>query len=81
MGPHSFERGDCDAAAWFMGRSLASMGPHSFERGDKVLEQGATALEALQWGRTLSSAEIYWCPCVHAKTNCFNGAALFRARR
>ena len=34
------------------------MGPHSFERGDVGIRSAAGRVGSLQWGRTLSSAEM-----------------------
>src|SRR6266403_2269482 len=59
------------------------MGPRSFERGNNLsLTGNITLAAALQWGRAHSSAEI---PSVRLRdrrnVQCFNGAALIRARK
>ena len=59
------------------------MGPHSFKCGKLGLDDGGqTAIQKLQWGRTLSSAESR--RFVHfdaRKKISFNGAALFQVRK
>ena len=84
MGPRSFERGNSipvSAPGWRCCR--ASMGPRSFERGNPPPRpRSPSNIDALQWGRAHSSAEIGQRP-IRPK-NCgprFNGAALIRARK
>ena len=59
MGPHSFKCGS--SAVLFLSRNgvHASMGPHSFKCGSpQAVQSSAFRKQSLQWGRTLSSAEV-----------------------
>ena len=59
MGPHSFKCGSQPRVTSSSGCSPASMGPHSFKCGSMFARAGMECgLEGLQWGRTLSSAEV-----------------------
>ena len=60
---------------------IASTGPRSFERGGNVWRCVALPEARLQRGRALSSAEARNSRLLRCKIRCFNGAALFRARR
>ena len=59
------------------------MGPHSFKCGSPHAHARArTHAHALQWGRTLSSAEVARCHLQGlGKAPRFNGAALFQVRK
>ena len=83
-GPRSFERGDyLSEVLSGTGHTVASTGPRSFERGDPFARDAELAeTRQLQRGRALSSAEIPLAITrAETKPHCFNGAALFRARR
>ena len=59
MGPHSFKCGSTTNSANSGQRTGASMGPHSFKCGSRVPPLAREFFwDALQWGRTLSSAEV-----------------------
>ena len=60
MGPHSFKCGSPDETGAHAAEPAASMGPHSFKCGSTTSFGEITEAEkTLQWGRTLSSAEVY----------------------
>ncbi len=62
-------------------RGRASTGPRSFERGGSASTGSAGPAGRLQRGRALSSAEALLAASTCSSPSCFNGAALFRARR
>ena len=60
MGPHSFKCGKWRAFGRPLGCFATSMGPHSFKCGKQSRHLLIQSIElALQWGRTLSSAERF----------------------
>ena len=83
MGPHSFKCGkigdvnrDYALLAGFNGAALFQV------RKEQPIAPAARTTIALQWGRTLSSAERRTVPGRAAgKMCCFNGAALFQVRK
>ena len=83
MGPHSFKCGKRTNELVHRLLCGASMGPHSFKCGKlESISCGQTEESALQWGRTLSSAERNGKSSKeNGKTFRFNGAALFQVRK
>ena len=67
-------------------RCQASMGPQSFNCGNRVVDEppslSDSSRQALQWGRSLSTAETQWRMAVKRRTaGGFNGAAVFQLRK
>ena len=58
MGPHSFKCGSPSEKAAGKEERNASMGPHSFKCGSGARQASVFCEDLLQWGRTLSSAEV-----------------------
>ena len=79
--PRSFERGDEVLNEETLTSGVASTEPRSFERGDPTTIATSSPARSLQRSRALSSAEIAISTRFSKKAHCFNGAALFRARR
>ena len=80
-GPQSFDCGN-----WFYHPALgawntASTGPQSFDCGNLDGLLARREAEALQRGRSLSTAEITACLISRARAQSFNGAAVFRLRK
>ena len=83
MGPHSFKCGKLPPLSPEFVWDATSMGPHSFKCGKlDCLDSLLASPAALQWGRTLSSAESrLWIQGYARQWSDFNGAALFQVRK
>jgi len=58
MGPQRFRRGDAKAIRQESHLRLASMGPQRFRRGDMGTQSTPSLSVVLQWGRSVSAAEM-----------------------
>ena len=83
MGPQPFDCGNSESASPDDGLQDASMGPQPFDCGNsKSFADAHAGRTSLQWGRSLSTAEMRCLSSSDAiASNSFNGAAAFRLRK